>query len=222
MAGDRLTRMEHIIGPAAARWAKSKNITTPAEFVAQCDDPKLLLEVLARMVAAGTIDASALKQAREVVGCGYRGDLPEIRHLDDEASNRLEKMLHDSRARYAKHVTAERCNLIRAAVPMLAESIASAGSVGVVMARARRIATALYGECSFTVIAEDSDVTLQLDAGKTVTMHQGQTEADAWAKCLESLTDTADRAARHDLHTSERLAKRAADIAAAIAGADSR
>ena len=56
--------MEHIIGPAAARWAKSKSIATPAEFVAQCDDPKLLLEVLAKMVAAGTIDAAALKQAR--------------------------------------------------------------------------------------------------------------------------------------------------------------
>lgn len=214
--------MEHIIGRTAARWAQSKNITTPAEFVARCDDPQLLLEVLAKMVAAGTIDAAALKQAREVVGCGYRGDLPEIRHLDDEASNRLETMLHDSRARYARHVTAERCNLIRAAVPMLAESIASAGSVGVVMARARRIATALYGECSFSVTAEDSTITLRLDTGGTTTLYHGQTEADAWAECMKYLTDTADRSARYNRAESERLAKKSADIAAAVAGTDSR
>lgn len=188
----------------------------------------MLLEVLARMVASGAIDAAALKQARDIVGCGYRGDLPEIRHLDDEASNRLEKMLHDSRARYTKHVTAERCNLIRAAVPMLAESIASAGSVGVVMARARKIATALYGECSFTVTTDDPAsaeapiVTLRLDAGKTVVVYQNQTEAGAWSECLESLTDVAERTARNNRTESERLANKAADIAAAIAGADSR
>lgn len=220
--------MEHIIGHRAAQWAKAKSIATPSEFVAQCDDPKMLLEVLARMVASGAIDAAALKQARDIVGCGYRGDLPEIRHLDDEASNRLEKMLHDSRARYAKHVTAERCNLIRAAVPMLAESIASAGSVGVVMVRARKIATALYGECSFTVTTDDPAsteaplVTLRLDAGKTVAVYQNQTEAGAWAECLESLADVAERTARNNRTESERLANKAADIAAAIAGADSR
>lgn len=220
--------MEHIIGRTAAYWAKSRSLATPAEFVARCDDPQMLLDVLSKMSAEGTIDAAALRQAQDVVGVGYDKRIPSVRTTDDEASNRLEKMLHDSRARYAKRVTAERCNLIRAAVPMLAESIASAGSVGVVMARARRIATALYGECSFTVIADDParteapTVTLQLDAGKTVTMYQGQTEADAWAKCLESLTDTAGRVAKHNRAESERLAGKAADIAAAIAGADSR
>lgn len=219
--------MEHIIGRAAARWAQSKNITAPAEFVARCDDPQLLLEVLAKMVADGTIDATALKQAREIVGCGYRGDLPEIRQSDDEASARLEKMLHDSRARYAKHVTVERCNLIRAAVPMLAESIASAGELGFVMARARRIARALYGECSFTMTEapipnSTEHYSLRVDHGTESNTYTSGLEADAWSACLEYLTSEAERRANWNRNESERLAKQAAAITAAVAGADSR
>ena len=219
--------MEHIIGRAAARWAQSKNITTPAEFVARCDDPQLLLEVLVKMSADGTIDAAALKQAREIVGCGYRGDLPEIRQSDDEASARLEKMLHDSRARYAKHVTDERCNLIRAAVPMLAESIASAGELGFVMARARRIARALYGECEFSTTEANVSVdgnrhSLRVDHGTESNVYAADTDAGAWASCLEYLTSEAERTANRNRNESERLAKQAAAITAAVVGADSR
>lgn len=220
--------MEHIIGPAAARWAQSNGITTPAEFVARCDDPKLLLEVIAKMSADGTIDAAAIKRAREIVGCGYRGDLPEIRQSDDEASNRLEKMLRDSRERYARHVTAERCNLIRAAVPMLAESIASAGEIGFLMARARRIARALYGECEFTVTQTPAidgsapTVTLLLNHGGTTNVYTSDTEAEAWSACLEYLTSEAGRRASWNRSEAERLAKQAAAITAAVVGADSR
>lgn len=219
--------MEHTIGPAAARWAQSNHITTPAEFVARCDDPKLLLEVLAKMSADGTIDPAALKQAREIVGCGYRGDLPEIRQSDDDASNRLEKMLRDSRERYAKHVTAERCSLIRAAVPMLAESIASAGEIGFVMARARRIARALFGECEFTTTTAPEDtavdsIMLRLSHGGTTNVYAAETEAEAWAACLEHLTSEAERTAIRNRNESERLAKQAAAITAAVVGADSR
>lgn len=214
--------MEHIIGRTAAYWAKSRNLATPAEFVARCDDPQMLLDVLSKMSADGTIDAAALRQAQDVVGVGYDKRIPSVRTTDDDASNRLEKMLHDSRERYAKHVTAERCNLIRAAVPMLAETIASASTIGFVMARARRIATALYDESAFSATAEDSTVTLRLDAGGTTTVYHGQTDADAWAECLEYLTGAAERRAQHDRYESERLAKKAAKITAAVVGADSR
>lgn len=132
-------------------------------------------------------------------------------------------MLHDSRARYARHVTAERCNLIRAAVSRCSRSpsrprVRSGSS----WREARRIATALYGECLPSVTAEDSTITLRLDTGGTTTLYHGQTEADAWAECMKYLTDTADRSARYNRAESERLAKKSADIAAAVAGTDSR
>jgi hypothetical protein len=214
--------MHHILGHIAARWAQNNSTTTPEAFIARCDDPKVLLSAIEALAASGALSAGDLQRAREAGGLLYSREFPDIRTSDDAAVARLEKMLAEARDRYVKHVTAERCNLLRAALPNLESAVASAQSVGAVMARARKIANVLFGECEFSVhaVTDGSLVTTMsvalTYANKGTKEFYGTTEPAAWKECVAWLSEQATEAARRARFEADALASKADRLALAV------
>ena len=218
--------MHHILGHLAARWAQSNNATTPEAFIARCDDPKVLLSAIEALTASGALSAGDVLRAREAVGANFANELPDVRPSNDAAVARLEKMLAEARDRYVKHVTAERCNLLRAALPNLESAVASAQSVGAVMARARKIAKALYGECEFVgrVVIDDSPATttavtlIYANNGtkKGTKEFFGSDEPAAWKECVVWLSEQATDMARRARFEADALVSKAERLTAAI------
>jgi len=213
--------MHHILGHEAARWAQSNRIATPEEFIARCDDPKVLLSAIVQLAAGGALSASDLQRAREACGLLYHREFPDVRTSDDAAVARLEKMLAEARDRYVKHVTAKRCNLLRAALPNLEGAVASAQSVGAVMARARKIADVLFGECEFTSKTLDAETNaggfcLCLTAGAHMHEFFGADEPAVWAEAVAWLSQRATDESSRARRDVENLTRRADRLALAV------